>query len=124
MKKKLIIIFVVLAIITAPFIYLRVPHYITRDIMLTEQLTAEDFVFDFDYYKTFVPHYYLGSNSLGVCYIASSENLESVLEDLDEDPESLGEHKIKVRFRSIMWYRSDTSGIFTHTPVILYEYVG
>ncbi len=114
---------VILAILIAPVIYLNVPHYITREIRDTEQLSADDFVFDFDYYKTFVPHYYLGSDDWGVCYIASSENLENILEDLDESPDSLGEHKIKVRFRSIMWYRSDTGGIFTRVPVILYDCV-
>lgn len=123
MKKVLIIIFVILAILIATVIYLNVPHYITREIRTTEQLTPDDFVFDFDYYKTFVPHYYMGSDNWGVCYIASSENLETSLEDLDDSPDSLGEHKIKVRFRSLMWYRSDTSGIFTRTLVILYDFV-
>ena len=121
--KPVIIILIILAVLIAPFIYLITPHYITRTIYIASRPRPEQYILDFDYYNDIGSSYYLATSSLGECYIAGP-SLENIVEDNDEHPNCLGKQRLKVKFRSIVWYQTDNSGIFMRYPVIVYELAG
>lgn len=111
-----IIISVVLAcvlLVGGTFVYYTTPH--TKH--FTSVFKVSDNKIDGKYL------YHVRSNGK-VSILKADVDLSTVFESNSDEFDNLGEHDIKVKATGFENYKTDTSGITTTYPVIVYEYVG